>query len=624
MKKINNSIYFGLASAALIFSIAGILIYASHKVAENQPEQYPSYNYQDYVDRSATFLYKSAAGGQLYEAEKGQCYGGAYAEYNQMASARAMVGGLTPNSKIQFRINSDSSEKVLLTLRICYYTEADADASALDLLSLSLNNESIPLDGIMITRCESDVTFKENRLVLIPLIKGENLLDITSLENSYTLDYLVLTPLAGRSDDEKTIGVGYRSFFAGDASQLYEAEESVFSGPIPIVSNAASGLFYLRNDTAGGSISFFIEADAARTAPLLIGINNYSQYSALNALYEITVNGKRIPIAATVKAPSEERGGAFDRVNIGDIPLLAGQNELVFNCIRGRSSLDYIVLNSDLGFSQSNDSQRLEAETFLASTGLSVRSSSLASGGKDLSGFALGERAWHHFASSQEKSVRLILSLSYTGSYPHLGDFLSLYLNNQKIDVGSVAAEKTSEFAYFEADCGLVSILEGDNVLEIRGLGNVFALDNVDFSSVVLASNFSTRSFEAENAITSGGSHIEFSKNASGGRDVGFNDTDTGISFTFYCEEAMKLRIGAWLSVYASSPQSASSSLLISLNDASVDLTGVSLLPTGGWWNFVENDLMSLDFKKGYNLLSFYPIKTLYNFDVLTLKRVLP
>jgi hypothetical protein len=196
MKKVNNSIYFGLVSAALIFSIAGILIYASHKVAENQPEQYPSYNYQDYVDRSATFLYKSAAGGQLYEAEKGQCYGGAYAEYNQMASSRAMVSGLTPNSKIQFRINSDSSEKVLLTLRICYYTEADADASALDLLSLSLNNESISLEGKMIARCESDVTFKENRLVLIPLVKGENLLDITSLEKSYTLDYLVLTPLS--------------------------------------------------------------------------------------------------------------------------------------------------------------------------------------------------------------------------------------------------------------------------------------------------------------------------------------------------------------------------------------------------------------------------------------------
>jgi hypothetical protein len=87
------------------------------------------------------------------------------------------------------------------------------------------------------------------------------------------------------------------------------------------VSKAASGLFYLRNDTAGGSISFFIEADAARTTPLVMGINNYSQYSALNALYDITVNGKRIPIAATVKAPSEERGGALTESTIGDIPL---------------------------------------------------------------------------------------------------------------------------------------------------------------------------------------------------------------------------------------------------------------------------------------------------------------
>src|SRR5574344_961430 len=623
MKKVNNSIYFGLVSAALIFAIAGILIYASHKVAENQPEQYPSYNYQDYVDRSATFLYKSAAGGQLYEAEKGQCYGGAYAQYNQMASSRAMVSGLTPNSKIQFRIDSDSSEKVLLTLRICYYTEADADASALDLLSLSLNNETISLEGKMIARCESDVTFKENRLVLIPLVKGENLLDITSLENSYTLDYFVLTPLTRRSDDEKAIGVGYRGFFAGDASQLYEAEESVFSGPIPIVSEAASGLFYLRNDTAGGSISFFIEADAARTTPLVMGINNYSQYSALNALYDITVNGKQIPIDPSVKAPNEERGGAFDRVAIGDVPLLAGQNELVFTCIRGRSSLDYIILNSDLGFSQSSDSQRLEAETFQTSSGLTIRSSALASGGKDLSGFALGESAAHHVVSSGEKNVRLVLSLSYPGSYPHLGAFLSLYLNDRAIDVSNVAAEKTSEFAYFEADCGLVSILEGDNVLEVRGLGSAFAMDNIDFSTVVLSSNFSTRSFEAENAIASGGSHIEFSKNASGGRDVGFNDTGTGVSFAFYCEEAMKLRVGAWLSVYSSSTQSAASSLLVSLNNASVDLSGISLVPTGGWWNFAENDLLSLDFKKGYNLLSFYPTKTLYNFDVLTLKRVL-
>jgi len=623
MKKVNNSIYFGLVSAALIFSIAGILIYASHKVAENQPEQYPSYNYQDYVDRSATFLYKSAAGGQLYEAEKGQCYGGAYAEYNQMASSRAMVSGLTPNSKIQYRIESDSSEKVLLTLRICYYTEADADASALDLLSLSLNNESISLEGKTIARCESDVTFKENRLVLLPLVKGENLLDITSLEKSYTLDYLVLTPLSARSNDEKTIGVGYRSFFAGDASQLYEAEESVFSGPIPIVSKAASGLFYLRNDTAGGSISFFIEADGARTTPLVMGINNYSQYSSLNSLYDITVNGTRISIANDVNAPSEERGGAFDRVTVGNIPLLSGQNELTFTCIRGRSSLDYITLNSDLGFSQSSDSQRLEAEAFSTTTGLNIRSSALASGGKDLSGFALGESAWHHFGSSQEKNVRLILSLSYTGNYPHLGDFLSLRLNDKMIDVSDVAAEKTSEYAYFEADCGLVDVLEGDNVLEIRGLGNAFALDNVDFSSVTLSSSFSTRSFEAENAITSGGSHIEFSKNASGGRDVGFNDTGTGISFTFYCEEAMKIHVSAWLSVYSSSPQSASSSLLLSLNNASVDLTGISLTPTGGWWSFVENDLLTLNFKKGYNLLSFYPTKTLYNFDVLTLKRVL-
>jgi hypothetical protein len=140
----------------------------------------------------------------------------------------------------------------------------------------------------------------------------------------------------------------------------------------------------------------------------------------------------------------------------------------------------------------------LKPKRFKLRPASAIRSSALASGGKDLSGFALGESAWHHFASSQEKNVRLILSLSYTGSYPHLGDFLSLYLNDKAIDVSNVAAEKTSEFAYFEADCGLVSILEGDNVLEIRGLRQcAFALDNVDFSTVVLSSNFSTRSFRS-------------------------------------------------------------------------------------------------------------------------------
>jgi hypothetical protein len=76
----------------------------------------------------------------------------------------------------------------------------------------------------------------------------------------------------------------------------------------------------------------------------------------------------------------------------------------------------------------------------------------------------------------------------------------------------------------------------------------------------------------------------------------------------FYCEEAMKLRVGAWLSVYASST---AKRLFFALDFAQQRLgrfdPGISLLPTGGWWNFVENDLLSLDFKKAITFSASIP-----------------
>lgn len=623
MKRQKSEILFGSVSTLLIFLIAGGLVVGSRRLAENENAQYPSYAYQDYVDRSSNFLYQGGAGGQLYEAEKGQFYGDVHEAYNQMASGRAAVSNLTPGSKIQFRITSDTAEKVLLTLRICYFSQADADASALDLLSISVNNEPISLEGMTISRCESDVTFKENRLALFPLIAGENLLDLTSLENSYSLDYLVLTPLAKRSVEVTTIGVNYRRFFAADSTQLYETEESVFEGSVPIQSESASGLFYLRNDTAGGVVSFYLDADSARNSPLSVSINNYSSYPQINALYALKVNGVAVAISDNVRAPFEERGGAFDQVQLANIDLIAGKNEITLDCLRGRSSLDYLTLNSDLGFAQSRDSQRYEAENLILSDNLKIRASALASGAKDITGFAAGEKATLNFTSAGDKSVRLALSLAYTGSYPHLGDFLSLRFNGEYLNLSSVTAEKTLAFNYFEADCGLVEVLEGDNTLEITGTQSSFAVDAIDFSSSVLSSTFVDRSFEAENAITAGGSHIEFSKNASGGRDIGFNDINTAIAFAFYCESAMKLRLSAYMSINAVSSQSAADNLFLSLNHTTISLANISLAPTGGWFAFQENVLGELDFRQGYNLLSFFPRHTLYNLDAIRLVRVL-
>ena len=370
-----------------------------------------------------------------------------------------------------------------------------------------------------------------------------------------------------------------------EKSELYEAENALFSGAEKIIVNASancSGSGYMKyNNTSGGYVEFTVNAKSAGKYSLNFRYNNNTS-SDIPMLLKVN-EGSNDKISFPSNAGSSFN---YDYVRVNNVQLKAGSNKvrLAVNGISGLA-LDVLVIKR---------STLYEAEDSTLSGGASIAANHNGYSG---AGFVAG--LWNKGAAAQ-----FTVNAPYAGNYSvnlrycngnSADKTMSIYVNGVKVK--QIQLFKHNNWDKWTDRFDSITLNAGNNTISYKydsdDSGNV----NLDYITVT---ETTTWHYEAENAALSGNAKI--ATNHAGYTETGFIEglwvAGSSVDFSVNVENAasydVKLRYsngfaeGKTLSLY--------------LNGSKVKQ--ISLPSTGNWDTWSEK-LETLNLITGNNTISF-------------------
>ena len=202
----------------------------------------------------------------------------------------------------------------------------------------------------------------------------------------------------------------------------FEAEDAKLGGAAQAETNqTAHGGNSVGYMSANASITFEVQAEAAGKATLVLLASNVGTWSFQGTTYDsntpidgamtVKVNGVNVSVAGKGINMSEE--GAWVQINLGEIDLIAGKNEIVLAASAQTVNVDAIVLLTNVAVSQYVEVEVLpegmiyvEAEDGVV-TGGSVESKTSAHGKKSVGNFSAGATLTITFNASAAGKVVL-------------------------------------------------------------------------------------------------------------------------------------------------------------------------------------------------------------------------
>ncbi len=596
-----------IASLAVLFVSLAILFFA---LTETKDLVFPSYTYSEYVDRSDDGEFSSDAGAQLYEAESLDILGSASAQENVRASGGNVVGSLYTGSSIELYFYSDASTEVEFYIATSYLSQTNRQSICSNLFTLEVNDETVS-SSQYINPSYNEYDFIETYIATIKLVKGYNTIDVVSLVNSYTIDYIVLVSPEEKTTSLESIGYDLNSFSPYESRQTYyafmqrEIEGAAF---IYDEDTLEYSVFFSNPDD---SITFYIESDEESETSMSVSAKKSSTSTSTPGV-SITVNGKSVSTQSFTSMTY-----SYSELNVGTVTLNEGINTVKITNLGGYFYLESIVLNQDVNLSPSLTHQRFEAENAEIS-GCSVTQTIYGSGEKVVGSHATGSSANFTSLPNHATEPPPAVRISYAGSVTRtLSEMFSVTVSNTSYQLPDTEVESTDYNNYFDVYIGKVSLSKGTPSIKITSVSGYYNLDCITLFTTEYSSQDSLYS-EAEDMLTEYATKV-YSTHASNGYYVRHDEAYSAQFFYFYAEEECQLTLTLAASYTDSSYIGASTAFNLMINSESVSYESPVINKTSSMTDFEETQITVLTFKEGLNVLKVINNGYTYGIDYLLL-----
>ncbi len=613
---------FAGVSIAAIFIVAAVIVGIIFK--QNSAKElgiFPEYSYDQYIDCTEGMKFSFDAGAQLYEAE-----GQNVNRFGCVTKAETVASGgrtvmFAERDSLVYEIECDAPETVLIAVRLAYVSGVGSNTSAENLFRFTFNGNKCDIRSATVHSSESFCNFYLTKLCRVDLHSGYNNLEFYAIEGDFSLDYIVIMPQTERRSTEKTIGFGTFNFDYRESSQIVEVENAQTTGGVFVNDSTVSNSYYLRHDVADESVSFHINSNADVSTLLSVRINNYGRSENFSDICEAYVNDEYVLTDAVVPIGSQGKG--FTECTLARVELVKGDNVISFSSLNGRYALDCIVLNEDINFSPSALTLRYEAEDARL-YGTSKRDySTTASEWYNVAYNSRGSRLEFDI-NSVEDSGELLLSvaISYVSIRMPASGIFAVAVNGSSVDLSGIYVDNMGSFSNFrEIALGKIKLKSGVNTITIASLMGYHNFDYISLSTMVVTSEGGR--YEAEKAALTGDAAVEHCySSASGGADVGYNNMNSSINFTFYSESNYKMRLIGCFSSMFEEDALLDDVIVVVVNGESLDLGNNPLIGTGGWSEFEENLIGEISVITGINTLKITSQRLAYNLDYIVLEPV--
>ena len=614
MKK-KNIVYTFIAVFSTIFALVGtVVILWLALTSPDSLANYPTYSYDEYVDRSEDYKVDSDKGAQLYEAESFYLFGDAYVSESVGCSSSQEVTGLTKSSALSYAFSSDSSANYKLTASISYISRNGKSSLANTLFSITFNNEEINLSGVEISPSYNRQEFIEDPLCVLPIKEGRNTFEIVSSSNAdFAFDYFVLTSSKNKTSHPTSIGNTFsHSFSSNRGKQVFEAEEQKQGGSLIVKDNDASCSYS----------SYFTE----RGNKLMAYIDSSSQVSTLLSLAlrtpDITSNQIKIKVSLNNKVifDKEVEGltSSYKEISIDYLTLQRDENIISCECEEGVFYLDYLALDADINYSKDINNQRYEAEDSYLDSCRKLISSS-ASNGYYVGEIIPGSVVQYELNSLVNSTSRLSIRIGYRGSDTYLSSLFDITFNSASLQLSSLKVEKGISLAVFtDISLGMINIRPGTNILKITSLSDSVSADCITIYNDEMSLDDPRLVVQGENLVSDSGIKKSFNKYAADNRSAVIS---AGGSCQFYFQSSVRTSINLSVSIsfLEMTDDEDEENMAVKINDTFLDLSEVDLGKVSTDCQFTLINLGIISVKSGLNIVQIEGPDSVFCLDFMLL-----
>lgn len=604
----------GFLLISIIISLSVLLIGSSLTYFAYQEKQsiasFPSYRYEEYIDKSDTMGYNQEDGGQLYESEQSDFTTGISKVDVVGASKDRCLWIEEKESSVSYTINSSSEDVCMLALNMAYVTSFNRDIPYNSLLEIRVNN-TLRRSSSLIKHSYNKYEFFETSLFSFNILKGINTINIFFYENDVYLDYLSLISANERSGEKETIGEKYYTFKGDDSSQSYQIERGKLDNALIVDDGDALNYRSVLMVNMNATITYLINSDQNKETLLTINGKVIAETDAL----------LRIECDSFVQEMTINQKDDYQDYNVGKISLKEGNNQIKFTLLNGKIHLNEFTLNSDINHSLYKYCERFEVENALIEGNASIEDVDTASEKKSVGNISENTSFSFNGTASHSDEAYLSLSISYWGDDTYLSSVLSIFINEEEIDLSNIVISGNDR-KYFEfRDLYISPIHLGEGLNTIVIISKLNELFNLDYLSIFhKLSDLSL--LECEHMSLLNGCREEINYSASNLTDVGYNCEGSGVALSLLFDQDGAYYLSICLALNSSQLEKASQIFEIFFNDEKVDITQIYLLPTEGWTNFRLNENVALlNVRKGLNVLRIMSLGEFYNLDYLSISK---
>ncbi len=606
-RDLNYIIFAGIGSFVASAACLALMIIASNRTLDMS--DYPTYSYADYIDCTTSRTYSSASGAQLFEAESLDMAGSAKVSENIHASNQEVVSSLSTGSTLAFTFNAKDSGDAKLVFATSYISQTNRTIRSENLFRLNVNNYDVTLSSSIVPSY-NEYDFIENDIALIHVLEGDNTITMTSFDDSYTLDYLLLVSSNEKNDDSSVMGYYQNTFLSNGKRQEFQAElQNDISGAVILEEPSLTNEYAAYFTNPGDVINFYINSDEIALTDLSL-ISRKESKSKSSPSVVVSVNDVEITNHNMSKITS-----SYTDMDYGDITLAKGMNVIKIQNLGGSFYLDAIALNTDINFSETKQQRVYEAEACTTKGCAVVASSAVPS--KKVVGYNLADSyVEYRFSSLEIGDAHIALRLSYFGSEKPLNEVLSISVNGYEIStMNKENIYNTGGYAnYIDIYGGHFTLPKGNNILRIISVSGNYDLDYFTLFNSEVSVSQSSDILESEEGILSE-QKIHYNNNAS--NDFMSKHTQKGATskFYIYCDMERLINLRNVLSYVSSEYVTADELFTLKLNNTELSIDTIVIPVSSSVSRYQSVDFGDVTFHKGMNIFEYTDKGLPYYFD---------
>lgn len=407
-----------------------------------------------------TWTFDEADSRQRLEVERAELNGGIPIN-SSSASAGYYIRNDGKADQSTMYIDSENACSTFISIAINNHGVSEYAQAVCEIV---VNDNKLDISAVRFPLINDMNVFKEVLLGAIQLKKGQNKLEIISVNGNFSIDYFVLNANINFSQSRDM--------------QHYEAENASLSGDyeIKFVKGASSNEVVVCKENTNTSVQFMLRSRAKGEHYLSVKMGYEGDKQSLDDVLTVRLNGIKLEISDCMLQKSIQE--TYSEYLIGKIFFQAGANTITLESKGEACEFDDIILTKK---SLDRENLWLEAENAFWVDGCQEEWNNEASGRKNVGFNVEGSSVNFSFYSNVEKQAKLIICLSsIQTNNAYMNEYFSLIINGNVVNLYRVPLDLSGKWTVFlESQVGDFLVKKGINHITIISKGDTYNLDYI-------------------------------------------------------------------------------------------------------------------------------------------------